>query len=169
MYGMREGNRGIGSNKANEVAIFANLMDSKSFYLTANTSTLYAWSFLDLKNDGPTVIEAPVGMLGVFNDMWFRYMQDIGAAGPDQGKGGKYLVLPPGYDGDVPDGYFIVKSRTYGVWNFMRALFKGDDPAPRGEESGTEPQDLSPLKGQQPAANQVHRRLNHELQHRTAQ
>jgi hypothetical protein len=129
MYGMREGNRGEGSDRANKVAIFASLMDSRSLYLTPNTSTLYAWSFLDLY-DGPTVIEAPTGMLGFFNDMWFHYMQDIGAAGPDQGKGGKYLVLPPGYQGDVPDGYFVVKSRTYGVWNFMRAEFKGNDPAP---------------------------------------
>jgi len=56
-------------------------------------------------------------------------MSDIGAAGPDQGKGGKYLVLPPGFDGDVPDGYFVVESKTYGVWNFVRALFTGDDPS----------------------------------------
>ncbi len=56
--------------------------------------------------------------------MYFRYISDIGAAGPDKGKGGKYLVLPPGYKGDVPEGYFVVKSKTYGVWNFMRGYVK---------------------------------------------
>ena len=95
-------------------------MDSKSLVLTGNTSTMYALGFLDLKKDGPTVIELPEGMLGVLNDMGFLFMENLGAAGPDKGKGGKYLVLPPGYDGNVPDGYFVVKSKTYWVWNFMR-------------------------------------------------
>ena len=65
-------------------------------------------------------------MLGVLNDMGFLHMTDLGAAGPDKGKGGKYLVLPPGYEGDVSDGYFVVRSKTYNVWNFMRGyLDKG--------------------------------------------
>ena len=53
-------------------------------------------------------------------------MTDLGVAGPDKGKGGKFLVLPPGHEGDVPDGYFVVPSKTYGVWLFMRGyLDKG--------------------------------------------
>jgi len=57
-------------------------------------------------------------------------MQDIGPAGPDKGKGGKYLVLPPGYEGEVPEGYLVVQSRTYNVWVFMRAsIAKGLDVA----------------------------------------
>jgi hypothetical protein len=48
----------------------------------------------------------------------------MGAAGPDRGKGGKYLVLPPGYEGDEPDGYYIVRSKTYAVWNFMRGYVR---------------------------------------------
>jgi hypothetical protein len=47
-------------------------------------------------------------------------------AGPDKGKGGKYLVLPPDYKGDVPEGYYVVQSKTYGAWLFMRGyLDKG--------------------------------------------
>jgi len=65
-------------------------------------------------------------MLGILNDMAFHYMTDLGVAGPDKGKGGKFMVLPPGYEGDVPDGYFVVPSKTYGVWLFMRGyLDKG--------------------------------------------
>jgi hypothetical protein len=56
--------------------------------------------------------------------MYFRYIADIGAAGPDKGQGGKYLVLPPGYEGDEPEGYFVVRSKSYGVWNFMRGYVK---------------------------------------------
>jgi hypothetical protein len=91
---------------------------------------MYVIPTLDLKRDGPTVLEAPAGMLGAFNDAWFRYMQDIGPAGPDKGKGGKYLVLPPGYEGQIPNGYFVVKSKTYDVWVFMRAsIAKGLEAA----------------------------------------
>ena len=124
MYHLRQGMRDIGLTEANQIVIAEEMGDSKPLVLTWNNTSLYTWGFLDLKKDGPTVVELPPGVLGVFNDMYFRYMSDIGAAGPDKGKGGKYLVLPPGYKGDVPDGYFVVKSKTYGVWNFMRGYVK---------------------------------------------
>ena len=120
-YALREGQSAAGcADAANQICIFDTLMDSKSQVLTGNTSTMYAMGFFDLERDGPTVIELPPGMLGVLDDMAFQYITDLGAAGPDKGKGGNFLVLPPGYDGDVPEGYFVVQSKTYGVWNFMR-------------------------------------------------
>jgi hypothetical protein len=124
MYHLRQGMRDIGLTLANQILIAEDMPDSKPLVLTWNNTSLYTWGFLDLKRDGPTVVELPPGVLGVFNDMYFRYMSDIGAAGPDKGQGGKYLVLPPGYEGDVPDGYFVVRSQTYGVWNFMRGYVK---------------------------------------------
>ena len=120
IYELREGQRSVGAKECYQMCIFDELMDSKSLFLTGNTSTMYALGFLDLKKDGPTVIELPKGMLGVLNDMGFLFMENLGATGPDKGQGGKYLVLPPGYEGDVPEGYFVVRSKTYGVWNFMR-------------------------------------------------
>jgi len=123
---LRRGQSAVGAKSSNQICIYDTLMDSKSLVLTGNTSTMYALGFLDLEKDGPTVIELPQGMLGVLNDMAFLHMTDLGAAGPDKGKGGKYLVLPPGYEGKVPDGYFVVQSKTYNVWNFMRGyLDKG--------------------------------------------
>ena len=124
MYHLRQGMRDIGLTEANQILIAEEMGDSKPLVLTWNNTSLYTWGFLDLKKDGPTVVELPPGVLGVFNDMYFRYMSDIGAAGPDKGKGGKYLILPPDYKGDVPDVYFVVKSKTYGVWNFMRGYVK---------------------------------------------
>jgi hypothetical protein len=121
LQGLIHGAHSQGATEAHQVIYFDKLMDSQSLYLTGNTSTMYVLPNLDLKRDGPTVMEAPAGMLGAFNDAWFRYVQDIGPAGPDKGKGGKYLVLPPGYEGEVPEGYFVIRPRTYDVWVFMRA------------------------------------------------
>ncbi len=120
MYALREGQASVGADTCNKICIWDNLMDSKTILLTGNTSTMYAVGFLDLFKDGPTVIDLPPGMLGILDDMAFRYMTDLGVAGPDKGKGGKFLVLPPGYKGEVPEEYFVVLSKTSGVWVFMR-------------------------------------------------
>ena len=119
-YMLREGQADMGADASNKIAIWDNLMDSKTLLLTGNTSTMYAVGFLDLAKDGPTVIDLPPGMLGVLDDMAFRYMSDLGVAGPDKGKGGKFLILPPDYMGEVPSGYFMVPSKTNGVWVFTR-------------------------------------------------
>ena len=89
MYHLRQGMRDIGLTQANQIVIAEDMPDSKPLVLTWNNTSLYTWGFLDLKRDGPTVVELPPGVLGVFNDMYFRYISDIGAAGPDKGKGGK--------------------------------------------------------------------------------
>jgi len=124
-YSLLQGSRDMGAPDCNQVLIWEQLGDSKSLLLTYNNTSLYTWSFLDLKKDGPTVIDIPPDVLGILDDGDMRYLSDMGAAGPDHGKGGKYLVLPPGYDGDVPDGYFVVHSTSYVVWNFMRGYVHG--------------------------------------------
>jgi len=135
LQGLIKGSHSVGAVEYNQVLILDKLLDSTPLFLTGNTSTMYVTPDFDLEKDGPMVVEAPVGMLGAFNDAWFRYMQDIGPAGPDKGKGGKYLVLPPGYDGEVPEGYFVVQSRTYTVWVFMRAsIDQGIDVAKKNVE-----------------------------------
>ena len=67
---------------------------------------------LDLSN-GPMVLETPPKALGTLDDFWWRWVIDFGAPGPDRGMGGKYLILPPGYDGPVPEGgFYVARSRT---------------------------------------------------------
>lgn len=133
-----------GADASNKVALFAGLMDSATLVLTANTSTLYAYAGTDLANDGPTVIEVPPGMLGFLDDSWQRFVGNIGLTGPDEGKGGKYLVLPPGYDGDVPDGYFVLKPPTNRNFLFLRgSIAKGLEPAVKNITSGLK---IYPLK-----------------------
>ena len=128
MYTLREGQASIGADASHKIVIWDNLMDSRTILLTGNTSTMYAVGFLALDKDGPTIIDLPKGMLGILDDMAFKYMSDLGVAGPDKGKGGKYLVLPPGYQGDVPKGYYVVPSNTNGVWLFLRGYLDKNLP-----------------------------------------
>ena len=103
------------------VPIFEQIMDSKSVFLTPNTSTPYTWIWLDL-HEGPLVVETPPKVLGAIDDMWYNWVTDVGLTGPDKGEGGKYLLLPPGYQGDVPEGYFVVRLRTYNAWMPWRSF-----------------------------------------------
>jgi hypothetical protein len=87
---------------------------------------MYAVMEVNVK-DGPIVVEVPPGVLGPVDDAFFRWVTDIGLTGPDQGKGGKYLFLHCDYKGEIPDGYFVVKSPTYRNLAFFRAFVKDDD------------------------------------------
>ncbi|MFT6578548.1 MAG: hypothetical protein ACJAW0_000986 [Zhongshania sp.] len=123
---LRRGITGMGADASNKTIIFDELMDSNPLFLTANTDTVYCTSFLDLQRDGPTVIEIPAKSgPGTLNDAYFRFVVDMGLPGPDRGRGGKYLILPPDYEGELSptavgveaeingQKYFIVKSTSY--------------------------------------------------------
>ena len=84
---------------------------------------------------GPLVIEVPPHVLGFIDDFWYRYVTDVGNVGPGQGQGGKYLLLPPDYNGDVPDGYYVLHSRTYGNWMFFRGFIEDGDLRPAVESA----------------------------------
>ena len=104
-----------------DVLVTANRLDSTQLILTGNTESLYAFMVFDLKANGPTVVEVPPGVMGPIDDHRFLFLADVGPTGQDRGKGGKYLLLPPGYDGDVPAGYFVVQAETYMGFSFLRA------------------------------------------------
>lgn len=128
MVAIRTGLREAGAENGT-IGVFETLMDSRSIFLTANTETVYFWSWMDLK-DGPVIVESPPRILGVVNDFWFRYVTDLGNAGPDKGQGGKYLFVPPGWEGERPQGHFVVESPTFGNLLFGRAFMQDGDPAP---------------------------------------
>jgi hypothetical protein len=131
MHALRESYRQIGSVEGT-VGIFEELMDSKSLWLTPNTESVYAVTWLDLKN-GPIVVESPPNTLGMVNNFWFEYIADLGMVGPDKGKGGKFLFLPPGYKGEIPEGYHTYQSSTYGNILLWRGFQVDGDPKPAVE------------------------------------
>jgi hypothetical protein len=104
-------------------------MDSNPLFLTANTDTVYCMVFLHLGTDGPTVIEIPPGCgPGTVDDAFFRFVIDLGGPGPDRGQGGKYLIVPADYEGDVPKDkseggdYFVARSPSYVNWVPLRGF-----------------------------------------------
>jgi len=129
MYAIRQGFRDAGVADG-DVLIFSQLMDSKSLFLTGNCDTVYFLTFLDLSR-GPLVVETPPEALGVVDDIWFRWITDFGQPGPDRGEGGRYLLLPPGYAGPLPEGgHFVARSRSNAVGVLGRAFLVNNDPAP---------------------------------------
>jgi hypothetical protein len=131
-YALGKGFQSIGAED-NSIVIFSELMDAKSLFLTANADTVYYMSVVSLEN-GPMVIEQPPKGLGTINDMWFSWIIDIGFPGPDRGEGGKYLLVPPDYEGPLPDGgFFVAKSRTNRVLYAARAFLTNNDPKPTAE------------------------------------
>ena len=122
-----------GVKENHSFVITEDLMDARSLFLTPNTTTVYVMTCANL-NSGPVVLEAPPGVLGPVDDAYFRWVTDIGLTGPDQGKGGKYLFVPPGYTGDLPsEGYYVFKPSTNRLLIFFRAFVENGDSAGGGE------------------------------------
>lgn len=95
-----------------EVAIHGNRPDALPFIPTPNSAMVYALSQIDLR-EGSVVIDAPSGMSGMIVDAGFRRVAALGQSNSDKDACGKYLLLPPGYTSDVPDGYCVVRSVTF--------------------------------------------------------
>ena len=127
VHAFAQANRQYGPD--NEAALIWPRMDSKVQLLTPNTTVIYVFLWMDLK-DSPMVMEVPPSVMGIVDNHWFKYVADVGMAGPDKGKGGKYLFLPPDHEGDTPDGYFVSQSATYGNWVVLRGFLKDGDAGP---------------------------------------
>ena len=128
-YAIRKGFHEAGVED-NSIMIFSELMGSESVFLTANADTVYYLGVVDLTS-GPMVVETPPQALGVFDDMWWHWIIDFGLPGPDRGEGGRFLLVPPGYDGPLPDsGYHVGHSRTSRALLLGRSFLTDDDPAP---------------------------------------
>ncbi len=129
VYAACEGISSVGAKPNVGIGITEDLMDARSLFLTPNSTTAYVMMCIDLK-DGPIVVEVPPGVLGPVDDAFFRYVADMGLIGPDKGKGGKYLFVPPGYTGNLPlQGYFVFRSSSYSNLMFYRAFVQNGDLA----------------------------------------
>jgi hypothetical protein len=129
--GMKVGSEKVFGQGYHVLPIWKKRLDAKTLVTTPNSDVIYAMSYVDLGKDGPLVFEAPPMLQGILLDFWQRpipvdggaFAGDVGFFGPDAGKGGKFLMLPPGYTGDVPPGYHVYRSGTNNVFVFLRAFY----------------------------------------------
>jgi hypothetical protein len=137
MWAMKEGSEKVFGAGYNVLPVWKERIKASTQVTTPNSDVVYAMGYLDLHKDGPLVVEVPAGVQGMFDDFFQRpltgptidghtWTGDVGFAGPDKGKGGIFVLLPPDYKGDpknVPKGAFVYRSRTYNVFLFWRAFF----------------------------------------------
>lgn len=139
MHAMKEGQANTFGEGYNVLAIFENRLKAHTLITTPNSDVIYGLGFLDLGKAGRMVIDVPPMLQALIDDFWHRpiegpeidgvkYAADIGLPGPDKGKGGMYLILPPGYHGPADESkYFVYRSRTNGVFVFLRGFFNDSD------------------------------------------
>jgi hypothetical protein len=109
--GMKDGSEKVFGAGYHVLPVWKKRLDARTLVTTPNSDVIYAMGYVDLGKDGPLVFEAPPNLQGILLDFWQRpipvdggkFYGDVGFAGPDGGKGGKFLLLPPGYKGDVPE------------------------------------------------------------------
>lgn len=110
--------------KENEIVYWSRPVNWKNQTLTPNPDAIYLMSFWNVK-DGPLVIEIPPAeggsIAGNIVDAWQMPLEDAGPFGADEGKGGKYLILPPGYEGEKPEGYIVLPSDMFSGFALLRS------------------------------------------------
>ncbi|MEI5583538.1 MULTISPECIES: DUF1254 domain-containing protein [unclassified Agromyces] len=111
-----------------KIAYWSRLFDWRNQTLTPNPDVVYLMPFIDTTTTGPMVLEIPPADGGAVNgsvmNAWQAPIEDVGPAGVDEGRGGRYLILPPGYSDGVPDGYIPMPSDTFEVYALLRALLR---------------------------------------------
>ena len=118
---------GEGSNR---IVYWSHLFNWKNQTLTPNPDSIYFMPFFNTKDVGPVVIEVPPAdggsITGSIDDCWQTAIADVGPAGTDQGKGGKYLLLPPGYKDKAPSGYIALETVNYQGYALLRSILKSN-------------------------------------------
>ena len=127
---VRDAKAGDGSNK---IVYWSRLFDWKNQTLTPNPDSIYFMAFFNTKDAGPIVLEIPPAdggsITGSIDDCWQTAIEDVGPAGVDKGKGGKYLILPPGYKDKPPAGYIPLQAYNYEGYGLLRSILKGTNEA----------------------------------------
>jgi hypothetical protein len=116
----------------NDVVFWSKPSDWKNQTTTPNASARYVYFNFNTKN-GPVVVEIPpaveAGLFGTLLDAWQVPLADVGPEGEDRGNGGKYLLLPPDFKGDVQAGNIVVRPKTYNGYALFRAIPKSSSEA----------------------------------------
>lgn len=120
--------------KQNEIVYWSGPSDWHNQTLTPNGDAIYFMPFVNTKDTGPMVLELPAAgpegsIVGSYMDYWQMAIEDVGTAGIDKGRGGKFLILPPDYKAEVPAGYMPLKSLTYQSYALLRSIPKSTSEA----------------------------------------
>lgn len=130
---MRQAMLKVTQGRTNLILYWSNLLDWRCQTLTPNSDVIYLKPFFDTREVGPIVVEVPPADDGVINgtlmDAWQTPLEDVGPAGLDGGAGGRYLLLPPGYDAPTPPGYFVFRLPTYSGYGLFRSILRSGSPA----------------------------------------
>lgn len=166
--GMRDGAAEAFGTGYNIMPIWTQRLDAKTKITTPNSDLIYGMVFADLGESGPLVFEAPPKLQGIILDAWQRpipvdggaYFGDLGLPGPDAGAGGNFLIVPPGWDGDVPADHYVYRSGTNNIFFFLRSFYQSLDnisPAtdllkqsviyPLGEKDSAKPMEFPDAAG----------------------
>lgn len=118
----------------NQIVYWSRLPSWKNQTLTPNPDSVYLMAFFNTKEAGPMVLEIPPAggdgsITGNIDDIWQIALEDAGPAGADKGQGGKYLILPPGYDGTIPEGYIPLPSTSFRGYALLRSILSGGSEA----------------------------------------
>jgi hypothetical protein len=117
----------------NQIVYWSRLPSWKNQTLTPNPDSIYLMPFINTKDVGPVVLEIPPAregtIVGSVMDCWQAALEDVGPAGVDKGEGGKYLILPPKYKKDVPDGYIAMPSNNYQGYALLRSILRSGSNA----------------------------------------
>jgi hypothetical protein len=127
-FNVWKGIASAGPASPNQLVIWESLMDARTLLLTGNSETVYGLAALDLRRDGPVVVELPAMMLGGFCDLWQNSIAEVGPTGIDKGEGARFLLTPPGYKRSIPDGYIAITCPTYHTTLGVRGLLKDGRP-----------------------------------------
>jgi hypothetical protein len=127
LYAFTAGLRAAGLDPG-DLGLTESLLDAKSLLLTPNTTTLYAFTEIDVSG-GPQVLVIPPGTLGPMQDAMFRHISDVGFTGPDEGRGGRYLVVRDDWKGEIPRGYFVARTPANRNLLIFRVFVEGGDLA----------------------------------------
>lgn len=111
---------------SNEFVYWSGLLDWRNQTLTPNPDLIYYMAFFDT-HDGPVVVEIPAesdgqALNGSICNLWQVPLEDVGHFGVDNGRGGKYLILPPGWDEPIPADYIPLPSETFGTYALLRSV-----------------------------------------------
>jgi hypothetical protein len=111
--------------KVNQIVYWSRPLDWRNQTLTPNPDAIYFMTFFNTREAGPIVLDIPPAEGGSLaaniDNIWQMPLEDAGPEGADKGKGGRYLILPPGYKDRPPEGYVVLRSDTYGGYALIRS------------------------------------------------